>query len=66
MTLVPVLTSDPYKGHMRLPEVTNTFLLLTFDCEEIQTCICHQMCWYRQGASTDMQHDLFRRTWAIT
>ena len=38
MTQFVILTSDPRKGQMRSPEVTHSFLLITFDRKEIKTC----------------------------
>ena len=46
MTQVQVLSSDLAKGHLRSPEITKCFLLISFDWEDIQTCewarcVCH-------------------------
>ena len=42
MIQAPLLINDPCKGHLRSPEVTYAFLLITFDREELEECEVHQ------------------------
>ena len=49
-------------GHSKSPNC----LLITFDWEEIQTWEIGSLCLSHQGASDDVQYDLFGSTWIMT